>query len=102
MTSRRGAFEYAHKFAGYTVVFLAIAASKTGRWQANAPRWMWMAIGGWWIVCTKAFIVLQRRGLAFDTYQAHWGTDSIHPGNRLKPIGIGVRRQPVRSAAAED
>jgi hypothetical protein len=102
MTGRRRAFEYTHKIAGYAAVILAFAAIATGLWQANAPRWMWLAIGGWWLFCITAFVILQWRGLAFDTYQAHWGTDIVHPGNRLKPIGLGIRRQPVTSSVAEE
>ena len=35
---------------------------------------------------------LQRQGRCIDTYQAIWGPDPRHPGNRLKPVGWGVRR----------
>lgn len=102
MTPRRLAFEYAHKFGGYIALGLACGAITTGLWQANAPRWMWLVIGGWWIACITLFFVLQRRGLAFDTYQAHWGTDAAHPGNRRPPIGFGIRRHPVTPLAGQD
>jgi hypothetical protein len=92
MTPRRLAFEYAHKTLGYLALLLGIAAIATGLWQANAPRWMALGLIGWWGCVIAAFIVLQRRGRAFDTYQAIWGPDLRHPGNRRKPIGWGIRR----------
>lgn len=92
MTPRRIAFEYIHKSGGYLAAALAATAIVSGLWRANAPHWMWLVITGWWLICIGAFIILQRRGLAFDTYQAHWGAGSIHPGNRRKPIGLGIRR----------
>lgn len=92
ISPRRIAFEYIHKFGGYAAVSLAFIAIVSGLWQVNAPRWMWLVIGGWWLVCLVAFVIFQRRGLAFDTYQAHWGPDPIHPGNRRRPIGFGIRR----------
>ena len=37
-------------------------------------------------------ITLQRAGRCLDTYQAIWGPDPAHPGNKRKPIGWGVSR----------
>jgi hypothetical protein len=99
MTPRRRAFEYIHKFGGYLALFGACGAIASGLWHANAPRWMWLMIGTWWLACLVLFGWLQRRGLAFDTYQAHWGSDLVHPGNRRRPIGFGIRRRPAASAA---
>ena len=93
MTPRRVVFEYVHKSGGYLAALLAGAAIVSGLWQANAPVWMWLVIGGWWAFCLIAFFGLQRHGMAFDTYQAHWGCDPIHPGNARPPIGLGIRRQ---------
>jgi len=92
MTFRRLVFEHVHKFGGYLVGLIAVAAIISGLWQANAPRWMWLLIGLWWGLCLIVFAILQRRGMAFDTYQAHWGADDVHPGNRIKPVGFGIRR----------
>ncbi|MEO0820932.1 MAG: cytochrome b561 domain-containing protein [Pseudomonadota bacterium] len=92
MTPRRRAFEYFHKFAGYALLALAAAAVLTGLWRANAPVWMWLGLALWWAVLAAAFAVLQRRGFAVDTYQAIWGPDPAHPGNRMRPIGFGIRR----------
>lgn len=92
MTNRRIVFEYVHKLGGYCTALLACAAILAGLWEANAPIWMWLAIGLAWTLCLVAFLHLQRRGLAFDTYQAHWGPDPVHPGNHRSPIGFGIRR----------
>lgn len=93
MTLRRRVFEHFHKSAGYVLVLLALAAVVTGMWLANALVWMWVGLAGWWAVLGVAFVVLHRRGLTIDTYQAIWGPDRRHPGNTVKPIGWGVRRR---------
>lgn len=93
MTRRRLAFEYTHKFAGYAALACAVAAILTGLWHANGPRWMWAALALWWAGLAAAAILWQRRGMALDTYQAIWGPDPRHPGNRRAPIGFGVRRR---------
>lgn len=92
MTPRRKAFEAYHKTFGYAAILLALTTIGSGLWEANAPRWMWLAIGSWWLVLVVAFVLFQRRGMTIDTYQAIWGPDPAHPGNRLPPIGWGIRR----------
>lgn len=92
MTPRRLVFEYAHKTLGYVAFLLACAAVYSGLWQANAPRWFWTVLTAWWVFLVVVFVLLQRRGMAFDTYQAIWGPDEKHPGNKRRPVGIGVRR----------
>jgi hypothetical protein len=92
MTRRRRIFEYVHKGLGYIAVILACAATLNGLWLVNAPRFMWLGLSLWWICLVAAWIILQRQGLAVDTYQAIWGPDPNLPGNRMKPIGYGVRR----------
>ncbi|MEM1049101.1 MAG: cytochrome b561 domain-containing protein [Pseudomonadota bacterium] len=93
MSFRRLVFEYVHKSAGYAAILLAACAIATGLWQANAPRWMPILIASWWALLVVLFIVFQRRGMAVDTYQAIWGPDPRHPGNRRTPIGWGIRRR---------
>ena len=93
MTARRVAFERIHKSVGYTAMLAATLAIPTGLWAANAPVWMWALLACWWALLAAAFAGLQRRGLALDTYQAIWGPDPRHPGNRRAPIGWGVRRR---------
>jgi len=96
MTRRRRIFERFHKGMGYLALLLACATIFSGLWQANAPRWMGLALAGWWLGLAAVFALLQRRGRAIDTYQAIWGPGDAHPGNRLNPIGWGVRRPPER------
>jgi hypothetical protein len=92
MTVRRRVFEHLHKHLGYIAIALSMAAIGSGLWLVNAPRWMLLVIGLWWLVLIVVWSVLQRRGRAIDTYQAIWGPDQMHPGNAMLPIGWGVRR----------
>jgi Eukaryotic cytochrome b561 len=92
MTPRRRVFETFHKATGYAALLLACAAILTGLWQANAPRWMGLLLIGWWLLFVAAYVLLQTRGRAIDTYQAIWGPDRIHPGNTARSGGWGMRR----------
>ncbi|MEM6590112.1 MAG: cytochrome b561 domain-containing protein [Pseudomonadota bacterium] len=92
MTPWRHSFEALHKTLGYAALVLAMVVIVTGLWKANAPVWMWVALALWWSGLILAFVVLQRRGMAIDTYQAIWGADPGHPGNQLPHPGWGVRR----------
>ncbi len=92
MTPRRLAFEHIHKQLGYALLIVAAITLLNGMWSANAPVWMFAGLGVWWLVFLVSFAILQRRGLAFDTYQAIWGPDPALPGNQRRPIGWGVRR----------
>jgi hypothetical protein len=94
MTRRRKAFEYVHKTLGYVAISLASAVVINGLWLVNAPRWMWLGLAIWWVGLVAAWISLQWRGRAIDTYQAIWGPSPDLPGNRLNPIGFGVHRRP--------
>lgn len=93
MTPRRLAFEYLHKIGGYAALSVAIGAIASGLWHANAPVWMWLGMGSWWLLLAALFVALQRAGRAVDTYQAIWGPDPRHPGNARRPIGIGIIRR---------
>lgn len=92
MTLRRRIFEYCHKLIGYVAILIAVVTVFTGLWTSNAPHWMWAGIALWWCLLLAVFIRLQSRGRTIDTYQAIWGPDTAHPGNRMKPIGPGIRR----------
>ncbi len=46
------------------------------------------------------FVVLQRAGRCIDTYQAIWGLDPSLPGNRRRPIGLGIVRLRAQLAGA--
>ncbi|MEM7613627.1 MAG: cytochrome B, partial [Pseudomonadota bacterium] len=70
----------------------------TGLYQSNAPMWMFVSLLMWWSVLGLAFLTFQRRGMSIDTYAAIWGPDASHPGNRRRPIGVGVTR-PGREAS---
>ena len=95
MTRRRVIFEYVHKGAGYVLLALTVLALCTGLIAADAPRWMPVALGAWWLMMAAAFITLQRGGRCIDTYQAIWGLDPELPGNRRRPIGFGIVRRPM-------
>ncbi len=92
MTRRRRLFEHAHKAGGYAAVLAAFAAMVTGLYVANAPRWMWLGLAGWWCLLLGIGTWLQAKGFARDTYEAIWGPGDEHPGNRFRPIGLGIRR----------
>ena len=92
MTPRRIAFERLHKGLGWSVVPLVWLATGYGLLLADAPRWMPVALVAWWSCLIALFVVLQRRGLCIDTYQALWGDGPHHPGNQRRPIGWGVVR----------
>ncbi|WP_233259577.1 cytochrome b561 domain-containing protein [Ramlibacter sp. WS9] len=105
MTRWRCVFERLHKGLGYTALLAAAVAITLGLWVADAPRWMWLGIGLWWVVWIGAFAVLQLRGRCVDTYQAIWGPALEHPGNRRPAIGWGVRRiaaHPVKRTTTRD
>jgi hypothetical protein len=92
MTRRRVFFEYSHKAFGYLAIGLSVAALFLGLHAADAPRWMWLALGLWWATAAIAIAVLQRRIGCIDTYQAIWGLDDSRPGYRRAPIGVGIMR----------
>ncbi|MCY1667716.1 cytochrome b561 domain-containing protein [Rhizobium sp. SL86] len=96
MTPRRLIFEAVHKTGGLVAVALSVPAILTGLWQANAPTWMWLALGGWWLLLAALCWALEQRRGAFDTYQAIWGADETLPGNTKDPVGFGVHRQAER------
>jgi hypothetical protein len=92
MTTRRVRFEQLHKALGWLAMLASVACIVLGLVVADAPRWMLLTLGLWWMVLVGAFVVLQRAGRCVDTYQAIWGPDPVHPGNRRSPVGWGVRR----------
>jgi Eukaryotic cytochrome b561 len=92
MTPRRNMFERTHKSLGYAALLLALSTVFMGLLVADAPRWMVLVIGLWWLMLCVGFVWLQKQGRCIDTYQALWGPDTSHPGNRVSPIGWGVHR----------
>ena len=92
MTPRRLMFEGFHKGFGYLALLIVVATIASGLWKANAPNWMWLALILWWAALAAIAVYLQFKGWAFDTYQAIWGPDPAHPGNRMKKQGWGTVR----------
>jgi hypothetical protein len=92
MTRKRLVFERIHKFVGWSALMASVVAIVLGLVIADAPRWMLLVMILWWITLAIIFVRLQRQGRCVDTYQAIWGPDPRHPGNKLEPIGWGVRR----------
>jgi len=92
MTPHRLLFERVHKGCGYLALALMVGAITTGIWTANAPNWMWLMLLAWWAVLAAISVYLQRQGRAVDTYQAIWGPDPAHPGNRMEQQGWGMKR----------
>jgi hypothetical protein len=82
MTRRRVIFEHVHRTVGYAALALAAVTIATGLWAANAPRWMWLALGAWWLALLASALHLQAKGRHVSSYHAIWGPDPIHPGNR--------------------
>lgn len=102
MTPWRRMFETVHKTLGYGLLALAAATILLGLWKANGPVWMWLSLITWWTLLIVTFFVLQRLGMAVDTYQAIWGDDLDHPGNRLPTPKWGVRRLSERKGDTVD
>ena len=101
MTRRRIAFEYVHKYAGYALLIVTLAAIPSGLVAADSPRWMPIAMAVWWLLMLGVFVWLQREGRCIDTYQAIWGLDPELPGNRRRPIGLGITRGKSEATPAE-
>jgi len=102
MTRWRLAFEHLHKSLGYAAIGVSVAVIFTGLWKSNAPIWMWVALSAWWSVLIILFVMMQRRGMAVDTYQAIWGDGLRHPGNQLPQPGWGVRRPSEKNEERAD
>lgn len=73
MTRRRIIFEWCHKGGGYVALALVVITTMLGLALADAPRWMVLVIAAWWLLLVVAFVILQKRGRAVDTYVAIWG-----------------------------
>lgn len=92
MTVRRIVFERVHKALGWVAIMLGLVTIALGLRLADAPRWMPVVLALWWSMLAGWAAFLQSRGWCSDTYQAIWGPSPDHPGNRIPPIGWGVRR----------
>ncbi len=92
MTPRRVRFERLHKGLGWLSVLAAAIVTALGLQVADAPRWMAVVLTAWWLLLALLAWRWQQQGRCIDTYQAIWGPDPRHPGNRVRPIGWGIRR----------
>lgn len=102
MTPWRRTFEVLHKTIGYALLVLATTTIFLGLWTANAPIWMWLVLSIWLPSLIAVFVIFQKRGMAVDTYQAIWGDNLRHPGNRRPPPGWGMRRLEAKTKRNED
>lgn len=82
MTRRRRVFEAAHKVTGYALIAVAAINILNGLWLVNAPKWMWVAILGFWSGLIAFSTIAQRRNMVVSSYHAIWGPDPHLPGNR--------------------
>ncbi|MEL6298465.1 MAG: cytochrome b561 domain-containing protein [Pseudomonadota bacterium] len=97
MTPRRRAFESIHKSCGYIAIAIAVASILTGLWIVNAPTWMFATLTLWWITLIAAYTALHRaRFGTVSTYQAIWGPDPHHPGNRDAAHGAQPNQSEIR------
>ncbi len=96
MTRHRVWFERLHKSLGWLSILVAVLVIGLGLALADAPRWMALLLAAWWLALAGLARRWQRQGRCIDTYQAVWGPDPQHPGNRLRPIGWGIRRPQAR------
>ncbi len=92
MTPWRLMFVKLHRALGYIALALGMVTILVGLWNANAPRWMWLAIVNYWVFLFAMSLVFQIRGQAVDTYQAIWGPDPDLPGNKIPKVGWGTVR----------
>lgn len=90
-------FERLHKGLGWLAIVVAAPTIAIGLKVADAPRWMAVVLTFCWVGMGIWFVRLQVVGRCMDTYQAIWGPEDVHPGNRMPPIGWGVRRYTAQS-----
>lgn len=82
MTWRRRLFECIHKASGYLALVLTLPTVISGMFEFRAG-WFWiLGYFGWVLLLVLMFRAYSLRGARIDTYQAIWGIDDHHPGNR--------------------
>jgi hypothetical protein len=82
MTEHRKWFERLHKTCGWLALGLGVIGIGLGLVAVDAPRWMPLLLGLWWLGLVVLALRLERAGRCVDTYQAIWGPDPKHPGNQ--------------------
>jgi hypothetical protein len=85
MTLRRRLFEGWHKTCGWWAIILAPVAVLLGLDLLDWP-FLLCCLASVLLLCEAALVTLLARGArGINTYQAIWGPDGRHPGNR--PLG---------------
>lgn len=82
MTARRLSFEAWHKCGGYLALGFAFSAMATGMLLMGWPETSFLFVAGIALLIWLLFVLFERLGFRKDTYQAIWGPDRTHPGNR--------------------
>ena len=82
MTVRRRVFEAVHIVTGYLALLGAGFAVALGLWLLGWPTGLTVCAGLCLLLFVALFVALQSRGAPVGSYNAIWGYDSIHPGNR--------------------
>ncbi|WP_428374804.1 cytochrome b561 domain-containing protein [Lichenicoccus sp.] len=85
MTPRRRAFEAWHKKAGWVSILLALATMLLGLRLYGWPMTLVRMAAGLALLQAASAAWLLRTSRGIGTYQALWGPDSRHPGNRPPP-----------------
>ncbi len=97
MTRRRVLFEAWHKPAGWVVLIVAALVVLLGLDLIAAPDWLVATVGGVQAAALIAVIDGRLRKRWVSTYQALWGPDPIHPGNRRETDDEGPVGRPCPS-----
>jgi hypothetical protein len=82
MTRRRQIFEECHKTFGWVAVGLALVTVLLGLKLLGWPMSLLWLVAALLAVEVGLFALLARKSRRINTYQAIWGPDRRHPGNR--------------------
>jgi len=85
MTPRRRMFEFWHKKFGWLSILLALLAVFLGLQLYGWPRSLCIACMAIILLQAGNLTWLMRTSRRISTYQALWGPDPRHPGNRKDP-----------------
>jgi len=83
MTPRRRRFESYHKTAGYFAGFFAVGAVASGLMQYPMPV-LTVVMLAYVLVVFVLCIILEHKGLRYDTYRSVFGNDPDHPHNKSR------------------
>ncbi len=94
MSRRRLAFEIWHKTAGWAVIVLAGVTILLGIDLIGAPDWLLVLVAIFQAAVLLALVDGRLRRRWVDTYEALWGPDPVHPGNRRVTARSSRRHRP--------